>query len=501
MKRDIKALSASQFDLLIIGAGIHGVAAAWAAARRGLSVALIEKEDFGGATSANSLKVIHGGLRYLQHLNIRRMRESISARARFLRMAPELVVPRSFLMPTFGTGTRSKLVMKIAMGMNDIISADRNNGVRADRRLPNCYVISRGELFKNLPQLDRPEFTGAAVWHDGFAENTDRLNLAFVLTAANAGAVVANYVRAEKLVVENRIATGVEAVDALSGAQITIRARQIINAAGPWFHTVKPELQRTWVKAYNLIVRKKWFGEFGLALESASDFHDPDAVVQRGKRNLFFVPWRDGTMIGTQYRFFPDDPDKRGITADEIAEFVREVNLMYPALDLKNEDVTLVHIGIMPALPGAAANAQPDKHSDIIDHEKAGGPRGLISIKGVKYTTGLSVGEDAAMLASEKLGRTWRELADELTGAEMPKTTKEKIVADEIVHAVRDEMACKLADVILRRTALGSFEFPGDAVLKSCADIMGRELGWDGKKIDAEIEDTRRIYRMHGLFS
>ena len=510
MKREIGKLSATEFDVLIIGAGIHGVAAAWAAARHGLSVALIDKGDFGGATSANSLKVIHGGLRYLQHANFKRMRESISARSRFLRMAPNLIVPRSFIMPTFGNGTRGKLALRIALAMNDAISCDRNDGLRDDRKIPGGKIISRDELFRLLPAIDRPEFTGAAIWHDGFAENTDRLNLAFVLTASESGAVCANYVRAEKLIVENNAVRGVEATDVLSGAQFTIRAKQIINAAGPWMSsfgvpplggsgkdedTLKRGHQtQKWVKAYNLVVRKQWFGEFGLALESASDFHDPDAVVKRGKRNLFFVPWRDGTMIGTLYKFYDGDPDKRGLDADEIADFVREVNLMYPALDLKTGDVTFVHVGIMPAMPGATANAQPDKHSEIIDHENADGTRGLISIKGVKYTTGLNVGEAAAMLAMTKLGKTVTKLDDKLIGTESPKSTKSHVIADEIVRAVRDEMACKLSDVILRRTELGSFEYPGDEVLKTCAEIMARELGWDVARQASEIAEAKRLY-------
>jgi glycerol-3-phosphate dehydrogenase len=493
MKREIGKLSETDFDLLIIGAGIHGVAAAWAAARRGLSVALVEKEDFGGATSANSLKVIHGGLRYLQHANLRRMRESISARSRFLRMAPDLVAPRPFIVPTSGGGSRGKAALRIALALNDAISCDRNTGLREDRQLPGGKIISRDELFQLLPALDRPEFTGGAIWHDGFAENTDRLNIAFVLTAANSGAVCANYVRAEKLIVESNNVRGADAADVLSGKQFTIRAKQIINAAGPWMDRFA-EPHRQWVKAYNIIVRKKWFGEYGLALESAADFHDPDAVVKRGKRNLFFVPWRDGTMIGTHYTFFAGDPDARAVTTEEVEDFVRNVNLMYPALGLKNEDVTFVHVGIMPARPGATANAQPDKHSEIIDHESSGGPRGLISIKGVKYTTGLNVGEVASLLAMAKLGRPAAKLDDTLIGADRPVSTKTHVVAEEIIRAVRDEAALKLADVILRRTSLGSFEYPGDDVLRTCAEIMARELGWNDTKRDSEIGLTRRRY-------
>ena len=121
-------------------------------------------------------------------------------------------------------------------------------------------------------------------------------------------------------------------------------------------------------------------------------------------------------MVGTLYSTFTDDPDRRGVTAEEIAGFVREINEMYPALKLQPDDVTQMHVGIMPARPGATAHAQPDKHSEIIDHAAAGGPRGLLSIKGVKYTTGLNVGEEAALRCLGELGR--KSVPDQLAGGE-----------------------------------------------------------------------------------
>ena len=547
MKRNVKGLSGAPFDIVIVGAGIHGAAAAWAAARRGLSVALIDKGDFGAATSANSMKVIHGGLRYLQHLNLGRMRESIAARSRFLRMAPHLVYPRSFMMPTFGHALHSREVMRMALAMNDLISCDRNAGIAPERRLPRGRILSRGECMAMLPGLDRPDFTGGAIWHDGFAESTERVNLAFVATACEAGAVAANHVRADRLIVENGRAAGCKATDLMTGNAVAIRSKTVLNAAGPWMNRIDgaASTPRGWVKAYNLVIDKPWFSDTGLAIESASDFHDPDAVVQRGKRNLFFVPWRRGAMAGTLYRFYDELPDRLALTDDEVLEFVREVNLLYPALAVKPADVTLAQIGVLPARPGLtdSSPAQPDKHSEVIDHETGGGIKGLLSIKGVKYTTGLNVGEDAARIAAAKAGMTaWAKMPDALIGGDRIVRASEVVaaakarglnlsetdgarlamlygtrfdriidaapaagsvappagapptLAAEVLYGIREEAACRLSDVVVRRTDLGTFAHPGRPVLDFCADLMARELGWDARQREAEIAETTRIY-------
>ncbi|MCO5044806.1 MAG: FAD-dependent oxidoreductase, partial [Kiritimatiellae bacterium] len=136
MRSELKTLAADTFDLLIVGAGIHGVCAARAATKLGLKTALIDCDDFGSGTSANSLKVIHGGLRYLQHGNLKRMRESIRARRRFLLLAPNLVRTQPFAVPTRGVGMRSKMALRVAMALNDLVSLDRNAGLHSGSRIP-----------------------------------------------------------------------------------------------------------------------------------------------------------------------------------------------------------------------------------------------------------------------------------------------------------------------------------------------------------------------------
>ncbi|MGE3190940.1 MAG: FAD-dependent oxidoreductase, partial [Vicinamibacterales bacterium] len=185
MLRDLRRLADSRFDLLVVGSGVYGAIAAWDAAMRGLSVALIDKGDFGGATSANSLKTLHGGLRSLQAMNLRQMRLFIRERRALARIAPHLVRPLPFIVPTYRRPAKSKSLFRVALALNDLIAADRNAGIDdPGLRLPAGHVVSREECLRLNPVVDPAGVTGGAVWHDYQMRSADRLNLAFVQGAA-----------------------------------------------------------------------------------------------------------------------------------------------------------------------------------------------------------------------------------------------------------------------------------------------------------------------------
>jgi glycerol-3-phosphate dehydrogenase len=210
MQRDIDRLSTETFDVLIVGSGIYGATMARQCALQGLKVALIEKDDFGGATSANSLKIIHGGLRYLQSMDIKRMRQSISARRRLLKIAANSVVPLPCVIATSKRFMRSRLPMGVALMLNNIISWDRNKGLAENSRIPNSKLLSRNDYKKIVNEL-ADDVTGAAFWHDAMALNTERLTLDFILSAAANGACVANYVFAERYLLQKNRITGIAA--------------------------------------------------------------------------------------------------------------------------------------------------------------------------------------------------------------------------------------------------------------------------------------------------
>ncbi len=155
MKRDITRLSRDVFDVAIIGGGIYGASVARDAALRGLKVALVEQADFGSATSANSHKIIHGGLRYLQHGDLKRMRESIRERSILLRVAPHLVFPLPVLIPTYRDLLQGKLAMAVALKLNDLIGFDRNRDLEPQKRISRGHVISKAECLRLCPGLDQ----------------------------------------------------------------------------------------------------------------------------------------------------------------------------------------------------------------------------------------------------------------------------------------------------------------------------------------------------------
>ena len=173
MKRDIQSLVTNQYDVLVLGAGVHGASIASACAQAGLTTALIEKKDFGHATSANSLKIIHGGLRYLQHLNIKRMRDTIISRKHIMQQAPHCVRPLCCLIPNHGRGLHSNFLMRAALFVNDLIGYDRNSGSGESHVLLNGEVISKSRLFALFPEIVKAKTTGASIWYDAFAVNSE----------------------------------------------------------------------------------------------------------------------------------------------------------------------------------------------------------------------------------------------------------------------------------------------------------------------------------------
>src|SRR5687768_16429591 len=189
--RDLPRLAEHEFDVLVVGGGIYGLTIAYDAAQRGLSVALVERGDFGAATSFNHLKTIHGGLRYLQSADIRRMRESICERRTFARIAPRFVAPLRFALPTGPSLTRNPIAMKAALALDAYVGRDRNDGIDASLHLPAGRLIA-GQNCRALFEGAIRTVASAAVWHDYQTIDGDRLTLSFAKAAAANGAVIVN---------------------------------------------------------------------------------------------------------------------------------------------------------------------------------------------------------------------------------------------------------------------------------------------------------------------
>src|SRR5258706_3201112 len=202
MVRDLDRLTARTFDVLVIGGGIYGLTIAYDAAQRGLSVALVERYDFGSGASFNHLRTIHGGLRYLQTLDIGRARESIRERRTLARIAPEAVRPLSFLLPLEPSLTAGPLAMRVGTLIDRLVAWDRNDDVDSVHRLPPARILSRAEAFNRLPVLRGRKIAGAVEWYDYVAVEADRLTFAWAIAADRCGASIANYVKAQRLIMD-----------------------------------------------------------------------------------------------------------------------------------------------------------------------------------------------------------------------------------------------------------------------------------------------------------
>jgi glycerol-3-phosphate dehydrogenase len=537
MIRDLDKLTGQTFDVLVVGGGIYGLTIAYDAAQRGLSVALIERDDFGSGASFNHLRTIHGGLRYLQSLDIGRARESIHERRTTARIAPHAVKPLPFAVPLYRSVMRGKLAMRAGFVLDRLVAFDRNRGVLPSHRLPGGRVVSRSHAAQRFPGLKRQGLTGAAVFYDYVTTEPDRFTFSFALAAVEHGAVVANHVEAIAPLVDGRRVTGVSARDGLGSRTFDIAARLTINATGGRVDgLLKPLGISTGIpmlKAMNLVTKRD-AGDEALGGRTASG------------RNLFLVPWRERALFGTWESAGTCDPEDTGVSEREIAAFIAELNKAFPALDLSMADVTLVHRGVVPAAVHGDHVAL-EGHEQIRDHA-AQGFEGLLTVAGTKFTTARGVAQRVTDTALSKLGQksvpcrtsttplpggSLRDIglaiADarreydeglptdtiphliaaygsryrdvmEIAGTRPDWRTRlapdSPVIGAELVLAARKEMAPTLRDTVIRRTPLGALGHPGDPAAARAAAIVGDELGWSEDRRLREIADLTAFYRV-----
>ena len=468
MKRDLGALTAREHDVVVVGGGIHGVTAAYDAAQRGLSVALVEAQDFGSGVSWNSLKTIHGGLRHLQRADLSQARESMRERRALLRIAPELVRPLPFLVPVYGHGLRGREAFALALRLHDLIGRHRNEGVKPERRIPPSRVLSAAETLRLVPGIASRGLSGAAVWVDAQVTHSERLVMAFCHAAADAGAALANYVAATGFLRAGGRIGGIRARDVEGGGELEVRARMVVNATGPGVNRLLAQAgieppSTPMLLGMNVVLRRRVVGTHAVGARGAG-------------RYLFLVPWRDRAILGTAY-----DPADAAPEA-AVVRFLGEAARAFPWAGLELGDVALVHRGLVPARGGPEAL---ETRSRVVDHEAEDKVPGIVSVRGVKFTTARAEAEKAVDLVVRRLARS----APPCRTATTPLAAARPLegsVAEQTLRAVHEEMAVRLSDVVLRRTDLGTAGPPAAADLQAAAAAMASALGWDEHKASTE---------------
>ncbi len=512
--RDPARLAGRRFDLVVVGAGIHGACAAWEAARRGLAVALLDRGDFGAATSANSLKVIHGGLRYLQHADLPRVRTSALELARLRRLAPHLVRPLPVVVPVGGSLAESPLAFRVALALYDALGG-KGSHPAAGSGLPSPGILERDAA----PGL----FARGALWYDAQVVHPERLTLEFVLAAAALGAEVCTYLEATALRTQGGRATGVEAVDLETGRSLVVQGDTVLEVTGPWVGRLHPlpDLHRL-ALGWNVVLAGTRV-RTAVGVRSHRDAaRDP---VGGGGRFLFLAPWEGHTLLGTAYRVHPGGAEVR-CGPEDWRDLLDDARQAMPALGLRDEDVVHVHAGLLP-LDGEGKRLAD--RAWVVHHAARGGPAGLVTVAGVKYTTARAVAERVVIELLRRLGRPatvppgsgtlgqdgfvpdasagsgtarlqalhgarWAEVAQG-KGWEAPVASGSAVLRGEILHAVRSEMAIHLDDVVLRRTDLGTAGAPAPEVLHAVADLVASELRWDERRRAAELGRVEAAYR------
>lgn len=488
--RPLAALAERDHDLVVVGGGITGCCCALDAARRGVRVALIERADFGGATSSSSHRILHGGLRYLQSMDVARARESIRARRWFLAHFPELTRPLRCVLPLYGEGLRRPAPFRAALWANAALSADRNRGVCRGHRLAMGGVVSAREDMHLHPLARREGLRGFGVWHDGLVLSHARLTMAILRWANSLGAMVTDHAELDATALGLRHGrggvTGVIARDTRTGEEHTLRASSVIYAGGPWGPGLLGAIAADVPGLYPPALA------FNLLLDRDAPGEDALAVSAPGGATYFLVPRAGRLMAGTTH--LPATGERMRPTGAEVRAMLDALNAAAPGLRLQESDVLRVDAGVLAGEP----DGEPLDRPLVVDHGRGGGLAGLISVRGVKYTTAPLVAAKAVEAAVGKRAITPEgrsrpapspTLADlDLADPAWAEGADLSARAGELAAVMGDEGAPDLVTFLTART-----EWAQDP--RRAGEIGARlaaALGWDPARTARELESLER---------
>jgi glycerol-3-phosphate dehydrogenase len=484
-------LAEKTFDALIIGGGITGAGIARDAAMRGLSVAIIDKSDFASGTSSRSSRLIHGGVRYLEHGHLKLVFEASAERRRLLRLAPHLVKPLAFTWPIFD-GQRLPL-WKINAGLTlyDALAMFRN--VQRHQKLNAEDVMSQE------PTLRMRLLSGGVRYFDAATDDA-RLTLANVVDAAARGAVAANHLVFDGIERDPGTLRVAKVWDALSGDRFTVRAKVLVNATGPWSDNV----------------RQMEGGRGGSRVQGSKGAHiavdrdrvgNRDAIVMlhpRDGRVLFALPSGTQAIIGTTDTFTSASPEEVRASSADVDYLLEAANWYFPDAKLRGDDVIAAWAGIRPLMPTSGGEGSASR-----EHAIKRSRRGTVTITGGKLTTYRIMARQTVDAVQELLGARPNRAPTGDTPLPPPKDAPRHSDAipglplrwSELRRAIDQEFACTLGDLLIRRTK-HAFESRGNArgMARQLLEVVSPLFGWDEARQAKEIEryeaEVTRIFRI-----
>jgi glycerol-3-phosphate dehydrogenase len=518
----IEALKSKELDILVIGGGVVGTGSALDAVTRGLSVGLVEARDWASGTSSRSSKLVHGGIRYLEQLDFRLVREALIERGLLLqRIAPHLVKPVRFLYP-LTVPLVERAYIGAGMTLYDAFSwsGGRPPGV------PHHRHLTRNQVLRAMPSLKRDAFVGGLTYWDAQVDDA-RFVSSLARTASFYGANVASRVRVEGFLKVGERVVGVKAHDLETDERFEIRARQVVNATGVWTDDTQAmvgergQFKVRASKGIHLVVpRDRFQSKLGLLLRTE-------------KSVLFVIPWGRHWLIGTTDTDWNLDKAHPAATAADIDYLLEKVNEVL-AVPLTRADVEGVYAGLRPLLAGESEETSKLSREHIVAHSVPG----LVVVAGGKFTTyrimakdavdeavaaldgniSASITDDISLLGAEGYQAAWNRrnkiahkfgvhrvriehllnrygvLTDELLDLirERPELQEPLPGADdyiqaEVVYAASHEGALHLDDVLARRTRISIESWDrGVSAAPVAARLMGETLGWDATRIELE---------------
>lgn len=501
------------FDAVIIGGGINGCAIAEECATRGLRIALFEATDFGFGTTWRSTKLIHGGLRYLEHGDVRLVRESLRERAWLLQTRPYLVSPQRFVLPMLPWSRRPGWQIRIGLAAYDLLALYKG--------VPSHRALNRQRVAALAPALP-PEARGGFSFFDARVHSPERLALELALAAKRAGALIENHTPVTTISSASGHVTGVEVEQ--NGETYFVPARSVINAAGPWVDAVN---HHGGLPGDDLLGITRGTH---IVLELPHPL-TRDAVFSTAKsdgRVLFAVPQNGLLLFGTTDERFDGEPSSLRPTVDDIDYLLMEANELLPGLHISRENVRYAYAGLRPLqrVAGGPEAAISRRHT-VVHHADHGGPAGMHSLVGGKLSTFRPLAVEVAKLLGAPRQRTqdgdavapaWRDVFKASTlslkqkqhlriyGAAIgdvlalgAETVCEHAgaIEGEVRYVVRNEQVRTLADVMMRRTGISWSSCRGLCCDEAIATIAAKELGWKAPERKRQIKAFRAELDFH----